>query len=141
MRLRAAPLLLCLALLMGCGGGGDGSSDSDETPASASPSAAALDATCSAEGPNLKVITKDNQFDRDCLAAPADTEVKIELVNEDTFAHNLSIYKSKGGEAIFLGPYVQGAETQTYTVPPQPAQRAYFLCDIHPQMEGVFIFE
>jgi plastocyanin len=138
---RPVPLLLCLALLAGCGGGGNGSSDGEETPASASPSAAAIDATCTAEGPNLKVVAKNNQFDRDCLAAPANAEVKIELVNQDTFAHNLSIYKKEGGESIFLGAYVQGGETQNYTVPPQPAQRAYFVCDIHPQMAGVFIFE
>lgn len=133
---KALPLFLTLVLVLaGCGGsGGDGDGNG-------SPETDPLAATCTSQGPNLRVEASDNEFDTNCLAAPANSEVKIELVNEDTFAHNLSIYEEKGGASIFIGPYVQGMETQTYTVGAQPAGRAYFVCDIHPHMEGVFVFE
>jgi hypothetical protein len=138
--------VLLLLLLSACGGGGDdddSGSDSAEPTASATASKiedSAEDPTCEPQGTEVNVVAKDNAFDSDCYAAPADTEFKLTLKNEDPFAHNLSIYKTKGGDRYFEGPYVQGTETQTFDIGGQPAQNAYFVCDIHPQMEGVFIF-
>ena len=129
---------------MACGGGdnGDdgGSDEAAPSPTESNIEDSAEDATCEPQGTNVRAVAQDNAFDSDCYAAPADTEFKLELVNEDPFAHNLSIYRTKGGEQLFAGPYVQGTETQTFDVGPQPAQNAYFVCDIHPQMEGVFVF-
>lgn len=135
--------LLVVLLLAGaaCGGGGDEGGDSaapEETASDIEDSAE--DATCEPAGATVNVVAVDNQFDSDCYAAPADTEFQLTLENQDPFAHNFSIYVEKGGERLFEGPYVQGTESQTFDVGPQPAQSAYFLCDIHPHMEGTFNF-
>ncbi|HYN99690.1 MAG TPA: hypothetical protein VEU28_08475 [Actinomycetota bacterium] len=132
-----------LLVLSACGGGGDDGGDAAAPEASATASNiedSAEDPTCEPQGTELNVVAADNVFESDCYAAPADTEFKLTLKNEDPFAHNISIYESKGGEAYFEGPYVQGTETQTFDIGGRPAQSAYFVCDIHPHMEGVFIF-
>jgi hypothetical protein len=133
-------LILLVPVACGDGGGDDGSDQAAPTPTESDIEDSAEDATCEPQGATVRAVAQDNVFDSDCYAAPADTEFQLELVNEDPFAHNLSIYRTKGGEQLFAGPYVQGTETQTFQVGPQPAQDAYFVCDIHPHMEGVFVF-
>jgi hypothetical protein len=138
--------LLCVSLLVflsGCGGGGEENGDSAEPEATATASDiadSAEDPTCEPEGTEITVVAVENAFDSDCYAAPADTEFQLTLENQDPFAHNFSIYASKGGEQYFEGPYVQGTETETFEIGGRPAQTAYFVCDIHPHMEGVFIY-
>ena len=143
--MRKSILLSTIVLLLlagaACGGGGDDGGDSaapEETASNIEDSA--QDAICEPAGATVNVVAVDNQFESACYAAPADAEFKLTLENQDPFAHNISIYVEKGGERLFEGPYVQGMETQTFDVGPQPAQSAYFLCDIHPQMEGTFNF-
>jgi hypothetical protein len=133
---KTAPLILCFALLLASCRGGDRSGE-----ASVSREARSLDATCISQGPNLRIAAKNNRFDTECLAAPSNAEVKIELVNEDSSPHNLSIYTGRSGAAIFSGSHVPGTQTETYTVGAQAPRRAYFVCDIRPEMEGVFVFE
>lgn len=143
MRKSVALVCIVVLLLAACGGGDDGTDSAAEPETSASASNledSAEDATCEPQGGEINVVAKDNAFDSDCYAAPAGAEFKLTLKNEDTFAHNFSIYKTKGGDRYFEGPYVQGMESQTFDIGGQPAQKAYFVCDIHPQMEGVFIF-
>lgn len=138
--------LLCVSLLLflsACGEGTDENGDSADPDTTATASGiedSAEDPTCEPQGTEITVVSVANAFDSDCYAAPADTEFKLTLENEDPFAHNISIYASKGGEQYFDGPYVQGMETQTFDIGGRPAQIAYFVCDIHPHMEGVFIY-
>ncbi|MCA1832411.1 MAG: PQQ-dependent sugar dehydrogenase [Actinomycetota bacterium] len=87
----------------------------------------------------VRVIAEKNAFDRACLAAPEDAAFKIRLENRDPFSHNLSIYRQKGGDALFQGAYVTKASSQTYSVPPQKKGSYYFQCDIHPFMNGTFL--
>jgi hypothetical protein len=143
MRKPVAFLCFLVLLLSACGGGNDGGDSTAEPKSTATASNledSAEDPTCEPQGSEINVVSKDNAFDSDCYAAPANAEFKLTLKNEDTFAHNISIYKSKGGDRYFEGPYVQGMESQTFDIGGQPPQNAYFVCDIHPQMEGVFIF-
>jgi hypothetical protein len=138
--------LLCASLLLlasACAGGGDDGGDSGDPETTATATGiedSAEDPTCEPEGTEITVVSVENAFDSDCYAAPADTEFSLTLENQDPFAHNFSIYASKGGEQYFEGPYVQGMETQTFEIGGRPAQTAYFVCDIHPHMEGVFIY-
>ncbi|MEX0789596.1 MAG: hypothetical protein WD178_02355 [Actinomycetota bacterium] len=139
----ASLCLLLLLLLAACGGdGNDGGDSADpETTATATGiEGSAEDPTCESQGTEITVVAVGNAFDSACYAAPADTQFELILQNEDPFAHNFSIYASKGGEQYFEGPYVQGMETQTFEIGGRPAQTAYFVCDIHPHMEGVFIY-
>jgi glucose/arabinose dehydrogenase/plastocyanin len=92
---------------------------------------------CTAPAATVNVTTVGNAFDHACYAAPAGP-FTINFVNQDPFAHNLSIYDKKGGTALFQGAYVPKASTATYNVAPIPAGAYYYQCDIHPFMNGKF---
>jgi hypothetical protein len=47
-------------------------------------------------------------FDRDCLAAPADTAFTIRLDNRYADMHNVDILDHPGGTSLFLGKLVKG---------------------------------
>ena len=93
--------------------------------------------SCTAPATTVNIVTAANQFDHPCYAAPVGP-FTITFNNQDPFAHNLSIYDKKGGNALFQGAYVAKASTMTYNVPTIPAGAYYFQCDIHPFMNGKF---
>jgi glucose/arabinose dehydrogenase len=92
---------------------------------------------CAPPAAPVPVVTAGNAFDHPCYAAPAGA-FTINLNNNDPFAHNLSIYDTKGGKALFTGSYVAKNSATSYDVPPLPAGAYYFQCDIHPFMNGKF---
>jgi glucose/arabinose dehydrogenase/plastocyanin len=85
------------------------------------------------------VVSEDNAFDTTCIAVPAGEEVALTLENRDRFAHNLSVYRSEGGEAFFTGEYLAGFQETVYKIGAVEAGEWYFRCDIHPSMEGIYI--
>lgn len=98
-------------------------------------------ATCSASGDTISLTSKDTAFDKNCLAAKADTAFTVELQNKDDFPHDLSILDKAGGTRKFDGQsQLANANAKvSYSVPAQPAGTYYFQCDIHPNMNGKFI--
>jgi len=123
-RLTLALIVACLAaVVVACGGSGAGP---EETPGP--PSA---DVTVTASG--LK-------FDHKTISVPANTTIKITLVNKDATPHNLSVYTDKSAKRkIFSGDLVNARETKTYTFQ-SPAPGTYFFrCDVHPDMNGSFV--
>ncbi|HVL33028.1 MAG TPA: PQQ-dependent sugar dehydrogenase [Actinomycetota bacterium] len=96
------------------------------------------DTTCEPQR-SITVVAEGNSFDQSCYAAPADTPFEVTLDNKDPFSHNFSIYTEKGGDALFRGEYVTKASSMTYEVPKQREGSYYFVCDIHPQMDGSFL--
>ena len=98
-------------------------------------------ATCTPDGTSLTISAKHDAFDRDCLAAPADTPFAIAFDNQDYDIHNVSIYdKDHGDKALFKGEVIYGPKTITYSVPAQAEGTYEFRCDPHPDsMVGTFI--
>jgi plastocyanin len=96
---------------------------------------------CTPDGASLKVSAKSNTFDKDCLAAPADTPFTIAFSNQDYDIHNVSIYdKDHGDKALFKGEVIYGPKAITYSVPAQAEGKYEFRCDPHADsMIGTFI--
>jgi plastocyanin len=99
--------------------------------------------TCTPDGTSLKVSARNNTFDKDCLAAPADTPFTIAFNNQDYDIHNVSIYdKDHGDKALYTGEITYGPNKTTYSVPAIPAGTYQFRCDPHADfMFGNFIVQ
>ena len=97
--------------------------------------------TCTPDGTSLTVSAKDNMFDKDCLAAPADKPFTIAFNNQDSDIHNVAIYdKDHGDKALFKGEVIYGPKTITYSVPSLAEGTYEFRCDPHADsMIGTFI--
>ncbi len=83
--------------------------------------------------PTLKFNTKE-------LRVPANTDVTIRFVNEDTgVPHDFVIWTKKKGEKIKGTDIITGPSKETITVRLAPGEY-YFNCTVHPtEMEGKVI--
>jgi hypothetical protein len=106
-----------------------------------------LSPTCSPSGTALEISAQRDpsnplgySFEKDCLAAPADSRFTIKFDNRHAERHNIEILDHPGGTSLFTGKYITGPKTITYTVKPLPAGSYYFRCDIHPlRMNGTLV--
>ena len=82
-------------------------------------------------------------FDTDELTLPAGEEATVTLVNDDSVAHNFSIYTNENAEeSLFQGQNVNGGAQIDYEIPSQEAGEYFFRCDLHPTaMVGTAIVE
>jgi plastocyanin len=105
--------------------------------------------TCSPTGTELEIVAEADpansgpsryRFERDCLAAPADTPFSIRFDNRDADLHNIEILDHPGGVYLWVGKNVEGPKVFTYKVGALPAGTYYFRCEFHPLvMHGTFI--
>ena len=73
------------------------------------------------------------QFNTDSLTLPADEEVGLEFVNDDSVEHNFSIYEDDSAEeALFTGQNIGAGASTTYNIPPLDKGKYFFRCDLHP---------
>jgi plastocyanin len=98
----------------------------------------AADATPS---PALEIRAKGTKFDKDTLVAPAGAQVVLTFDNQDSGVnHNVAVYINKSAhENLFRGDIFEGKETREYRFQAPAAGVYYFRCDVHPDMDGVFI--
>jgi len=92
----------------------------------------------------IELIAQNNSFNLDTITVPAGSEVNIEFNNMDEHFHNFAVYDSPDlVEEIFLGDYVDGPDTTTYTfTAPETPGTYFFRCEIFPTvMNGDFIVE
>lgn len=110
------------------------------------PAGAADAAECRAYAPVahpfVKIVADGNQFDADCLKAPADRSFRIYMRNNDPDPHNISIYatdpaKDKKAEQLFKGKAIKGPGQEEYAVDALPGGTYYFQDDKTPAMKGV----
>lgn len=82
-------------------------------------------------------------FNREQMRLVADTQVTLTFENLDSaIPHNVAIYQEESAsQEIFVGETFNGVETRDYTIPPTPAGEYFFRCDVHPNMNGVALFE
>ena len=97
-------------------------------------------APCRPSGTELQVTARNLAFDKDCLAAPANTAFTIRFDNADPgVPHNVSILSAN--QPRFTGEIVNGPEVVTYRVNALQAGTFDFRCDVHPQMRGTFVVQ
>lgn len=90
------------------------------------------------EAPTTIVVAQNIAFDTQTIVLPADTEATITFDNRDAgVPHNIAIYRDSSlAEQLFNGETITGPATTTYTIPPLPPGEYYFLCIVHPNMNG-----
>jgi plastocyanin len=115
-------------------------------PTTPPPSPSPTGPPCSPEGTEVMVVAQGTAFDKDCLAAPADTAFSLVLDNQDAgLPHNVAIFEDSSlstrlGGATGSGDFITGPDQTTFEVPPLTAGTYYFLCELHPpQMNGTFV--
>ena len=116
-----------------CGGGGDAPPQAGGSPADGG-------GACSPSGTTVQVTAKNLQFDKKSLAAPADQEFTIQFSNQDAgVPHNVSVFMDRsGGEPLLEGEIVTGVTETTYDGPALEAGDYFFVCEVHPNMNGTF---
>ena len=129
-------LSLLLAFALAACAAGDG--DSSE-PAATSGGGGGAGGTATVSGGSVEITAADLEFSASTIEAPAGEAFTITLVNNDTAPHNISIYTEDGGEAIVEGAVINQGETVDVEVDALDAGEYYFVCDIHPEMNGTVV--
>lgn len=131
-----ALLAILVPSLIALAGGGPGSAPSGP----ASGDLAGGSAGPGGPSPDLRIAAQEVAFDTAELSAPADTPLKLAFDNREALPHNVAIYTTSAlDEELFVGEVFPGPEMRTYEVPPLPAGSFYFLCSVHPTMNGTFL--
>jgi plastocyanin len=128
-------LLLLAMVLVGCGSSGA----QEDTSAAAGGDGAA---ECSPEGDSISIAAETgstNAFDKECLAVEAGQATTLEFDNPDNEPHNVSVFVEKGGENLFRGEIINPEQSTSYSLPAIEAGEHYFQCDVHPEMNGIFV--
>ena len=92
---------------------------------------------------SISVEALDNFFVPDTLEAPANSEVKVKLLNYGFLPHNIAFYTDESATQLLaegsLTPVID-PETEAIARFTTPGPGEYFiLCVIHPEMTGTFI--
>ncbi|MEO6058618.1 MAG: cupredoxin domain-containing protein [Candidatus Limnocylindria bacterium] len=106
---------------------------------SASPSPSLSLADCAqADANGVVQLTADNlAFDAPCISVAANTAFTIRLVNKDSSPHNVAIYDTRDKVNEYLrGEIIDISDTIDYAIDPLPVDEYYFLCTVHPSMNG-----
>jgi plastocyanin len=128
----ALPMTLILALAA-CSGGG--------TPSSAPADESEMPVASDGQTGGLEISAADMAFDTDTLTAQAGGEIVVTFTNNDTVPHNFSVYTEEGGEPIAQGDIINGGETDEVNLGDLEPGTYYFVCDLHPEMNGTFVVE
>jgi plastocyanin len=88
-----------------------------------------------------RVVAENIAFDTQTIVLPAETEHTITFENRDVgVPHDIAIFTDPSlTTELFRGELVTGPTTVTYTVPPLPPGEYYFLCTVHPMMNGTVL--
>ena len=115
-------------------------------PPTSQPPPSPSGAACSPSGSTVTEAAQGLAFEKDCLAAPAQTAFIIDFDNKDNgVPHNIHIFSedpsaNPGAQSLFMGDLVTGPSKTTYQVSALPAGTYFFHCDVHPTtMRGTFV--
>jgi plastocyanin len=103
----------------------------DSAPATAEPAAGG--------GSGALTLTASNvSFNTDSLSVAAGKESTLHFTNDDSVAHNFSIYEDDtAAKNLFKGQETAGGSETDYQIPALDPGEYYFHCDLHPtSMEG-----
>ncbi len=129
----AAMLILVMAACAPADEGGNGGTDATGTAGSAG------SGTATVSDGAVEITAANLEFDASTIEAPAGEAFTITLVNDDSAPHNISIYTEEGGDEIVVGEVVDGGGSIDVEVPAMDAGEYFFICDIHPDMNGTVV--
>ncbi len=129
----AAMLILVMAACAPADEGGNGATDAAATDGSSG------SGTATVSDGAVEITAADLEFDASTIEAPAGEAFTITLVNDDSAPHNISIYTEEGGDEIVVGEVVDGGGSIDVEVPAMDAGEYFFICDIHPDMNGTVV--
>jgi plastocyanin len=133
---RGATLSLTLGLvaaLAACGG------DTDSPPASGGGTGGG---TVAVVDGNVDLSADDLAFDASTIEAPAGEAFTITFTNLETQPHNVAVLTEEGGDEIVRGEVITGPDAEDVVeVPALEPGEYYFLCDVHPEMNGTIVVE
>ncbi|MGI8777515.1 MAG: cupredoxin domain-containing protein [Acidimicrobiales bacterium] len=134
--MRKIVLAVMVALVAVSCGGGRGSNADDPTIGAGRPS-------CTASGDQVSISADNLEYDKGCLAVPANRDFTINFDNREGLPHNVVILKDAGSsDSLFSGSIVTGPKKVAYAVKAMPAGTYRFHCSVHPtQMNGTFIVQ
>ena len=98
-------------------------------------------ASCSPSATSISLVAENTQFDKTCLAVPANQAFTIALNNKDGNNHGFVIAESQTSSTTFFEqtPF-RGPQTMSLSVGPLRAGNFAFKCQVHPdRMQGTFI--
>ncbi len=122
-------ILVVASALAACSGGDDASEPAD----------GGAGGTATVEDGAVEISAADLAFDVATIEAPAGEDFTITLVNDDSAVHNISIYTEEGGEVLAEGPFIDPEQTGTTDVSALEPGTYFFVCDLHPEMNGTLI--
>jgi plastocyanin len=126
---------LGLALALVACGGGDAPSPAASDDSSAGGTVAVVDG-------NVDLSADDLQFNANVIEAPAGEEFTITFTNLESQPHNVAVDTEEGGDEIVTGEVITGPDaTTTITVPALDPGEYFFVCDVHPDMNGTIVVE
>jgi plastocyanin len=134
---RGATLSLTLGLVVALAacGGGDTDSPGTSDGGTGGGTVAVVDGNVDLSADNL-------EFDASVIEAPAGEEFTITFTNLEAQPHNVVVLTEEGGDEIVAGNVIdQPDATDTITVPALDPGEYYFLCEIHPDMNGTIVVE
>ena len=138
---RASALTLTAVLglaLVACAPADDGGTTASEAAASGDAGSGGA-GTATVSGGTVEITTADLEFDAQTIEAPAGETWTITLVNDDSAPHNISIYTEEGGEEVVIGDVADPGQTVEVEVPALEEGEYFFVCDIHPDMNGTVV--
>jgi plastocyanin len=91
---------------------------------------------------NVDLAADNLEFDASVIEAPAGEAFTITFTNLEEVPHNVAVDTEEGGDEIVTGEVITGPDaTTTINVPALEPGTYYFVCDIHPDMNGTIVVE
>lgn len=93
------------------------------------------------EGARIAITAKNIAFNLNQLDVPAGKPFTLVFNNQDAgVPHNVTILRAQGSADVFYREtVVTGPKTVSWKVKPLAAGNYYFLCDVHPNMNGTVV--
>jgi plastocyanin len=89
----------------------------------------------------VAISAADLAFDASVIQATAGEAFTVTFTNNEAVPHNFSVYTEEGGEAIATGEIIGEGLTDEVEIAALEPGEYYFVCDLHPEMNGVIVVE
>ena len=121
-------------VLAACGGGDDTESAAPSADNSAGGTVSVVDGAVDISADGLA-------FDANVIQATSGEAFTVTFTNNEAVPHNFSVYTEEGGDAIAQGDVINEGETDEVEIEALEPGEYYFVCDLHPEMNGTIVVE